>query len=68
MASAGTHSMGSKWRTQAGAVAAACRWPHDRHIAPAGRMSVSFDISFSRTASEPAMTGPAHASHGYAAR
>ena len=29
--------------------AAECRWPHDRQIAPTCLMSVSFDISFSRT-------------------
>jgi len=56
----GSHWTGKKWRAGACAVVLFCRWPHDRHIAPTCLMSVSFDISFSRTASEPAMTGPVH--------
>lgn len=39
-----------------------CPWPHDRQIAPISRISLSFDISFSRTASEPLTTGPWHLS------
>jgi len=56
----GSHWTGKKWRAGACTLALYCRWPHDRHIAPTCLMSVSFDISFSRTASEPAMTGPVH--------
>jgi hypothetical protein len=49
-----------------GAVAWLCLWPHDRQIAPTALMSVSFEISFSRTAVEPEITGPPHLSHEYA--
>ncbi len=62
--STGVHSIGSRCRARAGAVASLCRRPHDRQIAPTCRISVSFDISFSRTASEPAMTGLAQPSQG----
>jgi len=55
---AGVHSIGIKWRASAGAFAALWRWPHERQIAPIWCFSVSFDISFSREASEPVTTGP----------
>jgi hypothetical protein len=55
---AGAHSIGIKWRARAGAVATLWRSPHERQIAPIPRFSVSLDISFSRTASEPVTTGP----------
>lgn len=57
-----SHGAGGKWRVRPGSVALLCRWPHDRQIAPTSRMSVSFDISFSRAPVEPATTGPAHSS------
>ncbi len=47
-----------KLRVMPDSVALLCRCPHDRKIAPTSRMSVSFDISFSRTAIKPATTGP----------
>jgi hypothetical protein len=46
-----------------GPVALLCLWPHDRQIAPTCLISVSFDISFSRTAVEPEITGPLHLLH-----
>ena len=52
-----SHSVGGKLRVRPGSVALLCRWPHDRQIAPTSLMSASLDISFSRTAIEPATTG-----------
>jgi len=63
-----TQRTGGEWRIASNSVGLLCRWAHDRQIDPISLMSVSFDISFSRTASEPAMTGPAHTSQGYAQR
>jgi len=59
------HAIGGRCRARAGSVALSCRWPHDRQIGvPTLLMSVSFAISLSRTAVEPAMTGPEQASQG----
>src|ERR1700730_15412100 len=68
IASIDSHCRGGKERVTPDAVALLCRWPQDTQIAPTPRMSVSFDISFSRTPIKPAMTGPAHLSHEYAER
>src|SRR6266571_8152242 len=59
---ADSHSTGGNLRVIPSSVILPCRWPHDRQIAPTCLISVSFDISFSRTASEPDTTGPLHLS------
>jgi hypothetical protein len=56
----GSQSEGGKLRVMPGSVALLCRWPQVKQIAPTARMSVSFEISFSRTAIDPVTTGPAH--------
>jgi hypothetical protein len=63
-----SHGTGGKPRVTPGEVASLCLWPHDKQIAPTRWISVSSEISFSRTAVEPETTGPAHLSHEYAER
>src|SRR5947209_18583162 len=57
------HSIGRNCRVIPSSATLVCRWPHERQIAPTWLTSVSFEISFSRTPSEPATTGPLHLSH-----
>lgn len=52
IASAGSHSAREKSRTPAVPAAFGCRCPHERQSAPTCLISVSFEIAFSRTASE----------------
>jgi hypothetical protein len=58
--SAGGQSVGGKCRTKVDSSPVFCRNPQEMQIDPICCFSVSFDISVSRTPTEPVTTGPWH--------
>ena len=59
-----SHETGGSCLIKLASPAIAWLWPQDKQLAPSSRISVSFDISFSRTATEARTTGPSHLSQG----